>query len=161
VSAQPSVERTLVLLKPDAVGRGVVGEILSRFERKGLEIVALKMLRLDRALAEEQYAEHKGKPFYEGLVRFMTSGPIVAAVIEGRGAISVVRKLIGPTSGQDAPAGTIRGDYGVSDRFNLVHASDSPESARREIARFFREDEFVRRDAERQWIYDRSGGPPL
>lgn len=157
VSMAQTIERTLILLKPDAVGRGLVGELLSRFERKGLEIVALKMLRLGKSLAEEHYAEHRGKPFYEGLVKFITSGPVVAAVLEGKGAVSVVRKMLGPTSGQDAPPGTIRGDYSVSDRFNLVHASDSLESARKEIARFFREDELVSRDIERSWIYDRSG----
>ncbi len=154
------VERTLVLLKPDAVGRGLVGEIVARFERKGLELVGLKLVKLDKASAEEHYAEHRGKAFYEGLVKFITSGPLVAAVVEGRGAIRVVRQTVGPTSGQDAPPGTIRGDYGVSDRFNLVHASDGLESARREIAHFFDDGELVP-PREREWICDRSDGEPI
>ena len=154
------VERTLVLVKPDAVGRGLAGEILSRFERKGLELAGLKLLRLDRRTAEEHYAEHRGKPFYEGLVEFIVSGPLVAAVIEGRGAIRVVRTMVGATSGADALPGTIRGDFGVSDRFNLVHASDGPESAEREIARFFREDEIIMPEM-RAWICDRSGDVPI
>ncbi len=159
--AKPAaVERTLVLLKPDAVGRGLVGEIISRFERKGLELAALKLVVLDRHGAEEHYAEHRGKPFFEGLVDFVVSGPLVAAVIEGRGAIGMVRAMVGATSGQDALPGTIRGDLGVSDRFNLVHASDAPESAAREIARFFREDEIVDRGM-RAWICDLSGDVPL
>ncbi|MHC4252389.1 MAG: nucleoside-diphosphate kinase [Planctomycetota bacterium] len=155
-----AVERTLVLLKPDAVGRGLVGEIISRFERKGLELAGLKLVVLDRAAAEEHYAEHKGKPFYDGLVDFVTSGPLVAAVMEGRGAVQVVRAMVGATSGQDALPGTIRGDFGVSDRYNLVHASDGPESAAREIARFFSPGELVDREM-RAWIYDLSGGAPL
>lgn len=154
------VERTLILLKPDAVGRGLVGEIISRFERKGFEIAGLKFAVLDRRAAEEHYAEHAGKPFYDGLVDFVTSGPLVAAVIEGRGAIRVVRAMVGATSGQDALPGTIRGDLGVSDRFNLVHASDGPEAAAREIARFFGSGEIVDRET-RTWVYDRSGDAPL
>ncbi len=149
------IERTLVLIKPDAVGRALTGEILARFEHKGLELAGLKLLRLDRRAAEDHYAEHRDRPFYEGLVRFITSGPLVAAVIEGRGAVGVVRKMVGATSGQDALPGTIRGDYAVSGRLNLVHASDGPESARREIARFFRDDELAS-PGERAWILDRS-----
>jgi nucleoside-diphosphate kinase len=154
------LEQTLVLLKPDAVARGMVGEILSRFERRGLEIVGLKLLRLDRSAAEEHYAEHAGKPFYEGLVRFISSGPLAAAVLRGRGAVEVVRRMVGATSGQKAESGTIRGDYALSDRFNLVHASDGREVADREIARFFREGELLD-PCERAWIYDRSEGFPL
>jgi nucleoside-diphosphate kinase len=157
---RPAVERTLVLLKPDAVGRGVVGEILSRLERRGFDLVGLKLLELDRKAAEEHYAEHRGRPFFEGLVRFITSGPLVAAVVEGRGAVGVVREMVGPTSGQDAAPGTIRGDYGLSDRLNLVHASDGPETAAREVVRFFREEELVR-PPPREWTYDRSEGEPL
>ncbi len=155
-----AVERTLILLKPDTVGRGLVGEIIARFERKGFELVGLKLMRLDSAAAEEHYAEHKGKPFFDGLVEFVTSGPLVAAVIEGRGAIRVVRAMVGATSGQDALPGTIRGDFGVSDRFNLVHASDGPESAAREVARFFFDGELVGRET-RPWVYDLSGDAPL
>jgi len=155
-----AVERTLVLLKPDAVGRGVVGEVISRSERKGLELAGLKLMVLERHAAEKHYAEHKGKPFFEGLVDFVTSGPMVAAVVEGRGAIRVVRAMVGATSGQDALPGTIRGDLGVSDRHNLVHASDGPESAEREIAHFFGADELVSRRM-RAWVYDCSGDAPL
>jgi len=155
-----SMERTLVLLKPDAVGRGLVGEIISRFERKGLELAGLKLVVLDRPAAEEHYSEHRGKPFFEGLVDFVTSGPLVAAVVEGRGAIRVVRAMVGATSGQDALPGTIRGDLGVSDRFNLVHASDGTESAAREVPRFFEPSEIVGRGT-REWVYDCSGDAPL
>jgi nucleoside-diphosphate kinase len=151
-----TVERTLILLKPDAVGRGLVGEIISRFERKGLELAGLKLTVLDEAAARKHYAEHEGKPFFDGLVEFVTAGPLVAAVIEGRGAIQVVRAMVGATSGQDALPGTIRGDLGVSDRFNLVHASDSRESAAREIACFFAAKELVTREM-RAWICDSSG----
>jgi nucleoside-diphosphate kinase len=159
--AKPAaMERTLVLLKPDAVGRGIVGEIIARFERKGLELAGLKLIRLDGAAAEDHYAEHKGKPFFDGLVEFVTSGPLVAAAIEGRGAIKVVRAMVGATSGQDALPGTIRGDFGVSGRFNLVHASDGPESAAREVARFFGASELVERER-RAWVYDLSGDAPL
>jgi len=115
---------------------------------------------LDRPAAEEHYGEHKGKPFFEGLVDFVTSGPLVAAVVEGRGAIRVVRAMVGATSGQDALPGTIRGDLGVSDRFNLVHASDGPGSAAREIPRFFERGEIVGRGT-REWVYDCSGDAPL
>ncbi len=155
-----AVERTLVLLKPDAVGRGLVGEIISRFERKGLELAGLKLISWNRTAAKEHYAEHEGKPFFDGLVDFVAAGPLVAAVIEGRGAIQVVRTMVGATSGQDALPGTIRGDLGVSDRFNLVHASDSPESAVREIPRFFGAAELVDRKM-RAWTCDCSGEVPL
>jgi nucleoside-diphosphate kinase len=157
--ARPGIERTLILLKPDAVARGLAGEIIARFERKGLEFVGLKLIRIDPALAGEHYAEHRGKPFYEGLVSFITSGPVVAGVLEGRGAIALVRRMLGATSGQRAEPGTVRGDYSISDRNNLVHASDGPESARSEIARFFTGDELVA-PLERDWIYDRTGDAP-
>ncbi len=159
MSETPGMERTLILLKPDAVGRGLVGEIVSRFERKGLEFVGMKMTRIGRALAEEHYAEHRGKPFYEGLAGFITSGPVVAGVLEGRGAIRIVRAMLGATSGQKAEPGTIRGDYSISDRNNLVHASDGPESARVEIARFFGEKELVS-PLGCEWTYDRTGSTP-
>lgn len=154
------MERTLVLLKPDCVARGLLGEVLSRFERKGFEIVGLKLVRLSRQEAEEHYAEHRGKDFYEGLVNFISSGPMVVAALEGRGAVSVVREICGATSGQEAAPGTVRGDYALSDRFNLIHASDGPESARREVSRFFRPEELIGGTG-REWIYDRSGGEPL
>lgn len=130
-------ERTLVLIKPDAVRRGLVGEIIARFERKGLAIDALVLRQLDGELADQHYAEHADKPFYPPLREFMTSGSLVAAVISGDQAISVVRALVGATDGRAAAAGTIRGDFSLSNRENLVHASDSAESAEREIKLWF------------------------
>ena len=132
-------ERTLVLIKPDAVRRGLVGEVLSRFERKGLAIVALDQRRIDGELADRHYAEHVERDFYPPLREFITSGPLVAMVLEGDQAIAVVRGLNGATDGRAAAAGTIRGDLSLSNRENLVHASDSAESAAREIAIFFPE----------------------
>ena len=153
------MERTLVILKPDAVQRGLVGRILARFEAKGLQVAALKMARIDRALAERHYAPHKGKPFYEPLLRFMTSGPSVFLVLEGKGAVAIVRKMMGATFGPAAEPGTVRGDFGVSNRFNLVHGSDSPESAAHEIALFFRPDEILDwESALKPWHYDFSTG---
>lgn len=137
------MQRTLVFVKPDGVQRRLVGEILARFERKGLKIVGLKMMQVSRELAETHYAEHKGKPFYESLVGFVTSGPIVCACLEGFRAISVVRQMMGKTFGFEAAPGTIRGDYGISNQFNLIHGSDSPESAEREIALYFSPDELM------------------
>ena len=130
-------ERTLVLIKPDAVRRGLVGEVLSRFERKGLRIVALDQRRIDAGTADRHYAEHVEKDWYPPLREFITSGPLVAMVLEGDEAISVVRGINGATDGRAAAAGTIRGDLSLSNRENLVHASDSPESAAREIGIFF------------------------
>ena len=130
-------QRTLVLVKPDAVNRRLVGEVLARFERKGLALVALELRTLDRATAARHYAEHEGKPFYPALIDFITGGPLVAAVVEGDEAVAVIRTLVGATDGRQAAAGTIRGDFSLSNRENLVHASDSPESAAREIATFF------------------------
>ncbi|HSR23076.1 MAG TPA: nucleoside-diphosphate kinase [Candidatus Eisenbacteria bacterium] len=130
-------ERTLVLVKPDAVRRGLAGEVLGRFERKGLTIVALELRQIDGELADRHYAEHLDKDFYPPLREFITSGPLVAAVLEGDEAIAVVRALVGATDGRKAAAGTIRGDLSLSNRENLVHASDSPESAAREIVNFF------------------------
>jgi len=130
-------QRTLVLLKPDAVKRGLVGNILSRFEAKGLSIVAMEQRTIDGAKADEHYAEHVERDFYPPLRAFVTSGPIVALVLEGDEAIEVVRALNGATDGRKAAPGTIRGDLSLSNRENLVHASDSPESSAREIAIFF------------------------
>lgn len=130
-------ERTLVLVKPDAVRRGLVGEVIGRFERKGLAIEALQWRHMDAALADEHYAEHVDKPFYPPLKKFMTSGPLVAMVLSGDEAIAVTRALTGATDGRKAAAGTIRGDFSLSNRENLVHASDSPGSAKREIALWF------------------------
>ena len=153
------MERTLVILKPDAVQRALAGRILARFEAKGLRLVALKMVCLDRAIAERQYAVHKGKPFYEPLIRFMTSGPAVLACLEGKGAVAVVRKMLGATFGPDADPGTVRGDFGVSNRFNLVHASDAPDTAEKEIALFFKTEELLDwTPADWNWRYDFSTG---
>ena len=132
-----STERSLVLLKPDAVRRGLLGEILSRFERKGLVIEALELRTMDASLADQHYADHVQKPFYPPLKEFMTSGPLAALVLAGDNVIEVVRAMIGVTDGRKAAAGTIRGDYSLSNRENLVHASDSPESAKREIDLWF------------------------
>jgi nucleoside-diphosphate kinase len=136
-------QRTLVLLKPDAVNRRLIGEIIQRFEKKGLKIVAMKMLWLSKEMAEKHYEVHKGKPFYESLIDYITAAPIVAMVLEGDNAIEVVRKMMGKTNGQEAEPGTIRGDYAMSVQNNLVHGSDSPESAQREISLFFKDDEIL------------------
>jgi nucleoside-diphosphate kinase len=130
-------ERTLVLIKPDAVRRGLVGEILGRFERKGLTVVELILRDMDAALADEHYVEHVAKPFYPPLKDFMTGGRLVAVILEGDSAIEVVRGLVGATDGRKAAAGTIRGDFSLSNRENLVHASDSADSAKREIGLWF------------------------
>jgi nucleoside-diphosphate kinase len=132
-----AVERTLVLVKPDAMQRGLAGEILARFERRGLTIVAGRVLTVDRALAEEHYAEHTEKPFFGELVEFITSAPTLALVLEGEGAISVVRTTMGGTNPAEAAPGTIRGDLALSMPDNLVHGSDAPESAAREIELWF------------------------
>jgi len=153
------MERTLVMLKPDAVQRGLIGRIVARFEAKGLKIVALRMGMVSRELAERHYGPHKGKDFYEPLIRFVTSAPMVFIVLEGKGAVAVVRKMMGSTFGPDAEAGTLRGDFGMSKRFNLVHGSDSPEAAAKEIALFFRPDEIIAWEpAAWPWIYDFSTG---
>ena len=131
------MDRTLILVKPDAFARNLTGEIIARFERKGLRIVALKHMTMDIELAQQHYAEHDGKPFFDELVSFITSGPLVAMVLEGDEAVAVVRALNGATDGRVAAAGTIRGDFSLSNRENLVHGSDSAESAAREIALWF------------------------
>lgn len=130
-------ERTLVLVKPDAVRRGLAGDVIGRFERKGLAIVAMDLRQIDGETADRHYAEHVGKDFYPALRDFIVSGPLVALVLEGDQAIAVVRGLVGATDGREAAAGTIRGDLSLSNRENLVHASDSPDSADREISQFF------------------------
>ena len=131
------MERTLVLIKPDAMQRGLAGEVISRLERRGLKIVAIRMLRVSRALAKKHYAEHDGKPFFPGLVEYITSSPIIAAVFEGTGAIKATRQTMGATDPVDAAPGSIRADLGLMKGRNLTHASDSPASAKREIALFF------------------------
>ena len=147
------MERTFVLLKPDCVQRRLMGRVLTRFEDKGLNLIALKMLQVTPALAQKHYAEHVNKPFYPGLEEFITGSPIVAMVIEGLEAIRVVRDMLGATSGLQAAAGTIRGDFSSSRQMNLVHASDGPESAQREIALYFGDDElFIYEPTIRPWL---------
>lgn len=137
------MERTLIIVKPEGVQRGLAGQVLARFEAKGLKLVGLKLLQIPRELAERHYAEHQGKPFYEGLVSHITSSPVVVGVLEGPEAISVARTLMGPTNPRTAPPGTIRGDYGLEIGMNIVHGSDSPASAEREIGIFFGSNEVV------------------
>ena len=148
------MERTLILIKPDAVQRKLAGRILTRFEDKGLKIVGLKLIQVTEELAKEMYSEHEGKDFYEPLLEFVTACPVVVGVLEGVDAITIVRKLLGSTFGPDAEPGTIRGDFGASKRYNLIHGSDSPESASREIAIFFDSQELI--DYEpviSRWVY--------
>jgi nucleoside-diphosphate kinase len=147
------MERTLVLLKPDAVQRGLAGEILSRLERRGLKVVALKMLQVDEVLARKHYEAHVGKPFFPGLIEFVTASPLIAAVIEGEDAVELVRSTMGATNPRDAAPGTVRGDLAVAVGQNLIHGSDAPDSAAREIDLFFAPEEVLSyaRDIER-WI---------
>lgn len=135
------MQRTVVLFKPDTLQRGLVGEIIHRFERKGLKIVALKMMKASEAIIEEHYAHHKDKPFFAGLKSFMMSAPLVGMVLEGKDAVAVVRKMAGVTNGREADYGSIRGDFSISQSNNIVHISDSEESAKDEIGRFFDEGE--------------------
>ena len=141
-----NMERTLVLLKPDALERNLIGEIISRFERKGLKIVAMKMIKMDEELVNSHYSKYVDKPFFPMLKKFMTSKPIVCMVLEGLDAIKVVRLMVGSTNGREASPGTIRGDFGMSISKNLIHASDSPETAKEEISRFFKEEEICQWD---------------
>jgi nucleoside-diphosphate kinase len=148
-----AIEQTLILCKGDAVVRGLVGEIVARFERRGYAIVALKLVRVDEALAKRHYAEHEGKPFFDGLVSYITSSPVVAMVVEGADAIGGIRSTIGATNPIAAAPGSIRGDYGQTIGRNLVHGSDSPESAKREIAIWFAPQEIVPRSADMErWL---------
>ena len=137
------MERTLILFKPDAIQRRLAGKLLTRLEDRGLKIVGMKMLRVTRELSAKHYAEHVNKPFYPLLEQFITSGPVVALVAEGPQAVAVVRGMMGPTNGAQAPPGTIRGDYGLSRQMNLMHGSDSIEAAKREIEVYFRPDELL------------------
>ncbi|MCI4345461.1 MAG: nucleoside-diphosphate kinase [Thermoplasmata archaeon] len=141
--AEGALERTLVLVKPDGVKRGLMGPILYRFESKGLKVVAARLVQVTPELAARHYAEHEGKPFYPGLVQHITSGPVLALALEGRTAIAVVRLMTGATNPQTAAPGTIRGDYGLAITPNLVHASDSPASAERELGLYFRAEDYL------------------
>lgn len=153
------METTLIILKPDAVQRGLMGRILSRFEDKGLQVVGCKMMKIPTSLAERHYEAHKAKPFYPGLVRFMTSSPVLVLALRGNGAITIARNMMGATFGSKAAPGTIRGDFGVSNSFNLIHGSDSPEAAERELGLFFAKGEVQEWPrAVETWVYDMSGG---
>ena len=153
------MERTLIILKPDAVQRGLAGQIVTRFENKGLQIVGLKFMQISRQLAETHYEPHRGKPFYPGLVSFMTSSPVIVLALAGKDAIAISRKMMGATFGSKAEPGTIRGDFGVSNSFNLIHGSDSAESAQRELGLFFKPEELIDwQPAVRGWVYDMSKG---
>jgi nucleoside-diphosphate kinase len=148
------MERSLIILKPDTVQRGLAGQVLTRFENKGLKIVGAKFMQISRELAETHYCEHKGKDFFDDVVGYITSGPVIAVVLEGPSAITVIRQMLGVTDGRKAPSGTIRGDFAISTRYNLVHGSDSPESARREINLFFTPEEMLSYDrVVQQWSW--------
>ena len=150
-----ATEKTLILLKPDAVQRAIAGEIISRFEKKGLKIVAMKLVNVTKELAHTHYAEHKEKPFFKGLVEFITAGPTLSMVVEGDNAIAVVRKLVGATNPQNADPGTIRHDFGMVTGRNLIHASDSPTSAAREISLFFKKEDIIDyRLVHEKWVYE-------
>ena len=155
------METSLIILKPDAVQRGLMGRIISRFEDKGLQVVGAKLMRITPELAAQHYKDHVSKPFYPGLVKFMTSSPVMVLAIRGNGAVGICRTMMGATFGSKAAAGTIRGDFGVSNSFNLIHGSDGPEAAAREISLFFKAGEVQEFDrAGDAWVYDMSGGTP-
>lgn len=148
------MERSLVLIKPDAIQRGLAGEIISRLEKKGLKIVAMKMLHMDKNLAQRHYAIHKGKAFFDDLVNFITSSPLIAIVFQGKNAVEIIRQMMGETDPAKAPSGTIRGDFGIDIGHNLVHGSDSLENASKEIDLFFSAEEIFNYDRELDtWIY--------
>ena len=155
------METTLIILKPDAVQRGLMGRIIARFEEKGLQIVGCKLMQISQQLAATHYEAHQAKPFYAGLVRFMTSSPVLVLAIRGNGAIAIARNMMGATFGSKANPGTIRGDFGVSNSFNLIHGSDSPEAAERELKLFFAPGEVQSWNrAGDAWVYDMAGGKP-
>jgi nucleoside-diphosphate kinase len=150
-------DRTLIIIKPDGVQRHFIGEIIGRFEKKGLKLVAAKFLKPDNTIATRLYAVHKGKPFYDGQVKFLCSSPVLAMVWEAQGVIEIARKMLGATFGYEAVPGTIRGDLGCSTSFNLIHCSDSTQSADYEIPIFFRPEEIVNYEfADEHWLYGRN-----
>lgn len=156
------MEHTLVIIKPDGLQRRLLGQIISRFEQKGFKIVALKMEMLPEGLVRRHYAVHQGKEFYEPLIRYMTAGPVILMILQGISAVAIVRSMTGPTFGADAPPGTIRGDFAVSKRYNLLHASDSPDTACREIALFFQPGQILDYNMiDMSWLYDMTGPQPL
>ncbi len=149
------METTFLMVKPDGVQRGLIGEVVNRVEERGLRIVAMKMMYLDEGTAGEHYTEHEGKDFYEPLIEYITSGPVVAMAVKGNSAISLVRNMVGSTDPQDADPGTIRGDYGIDIGRNIVHAADSPESADRELGIFFDESDYQEYTrVEEDWVYE-------
>ena len=151
------MQTTLIFLKPDAVQRGLMGKILQRFEDKGLSFVGIKLVQVSEDLAKQHYAEHAEKPFFPGLLKFITSSPVLACAVQGPNAVAVCRTLIGATNGQKADPGTIRGDFGMSGANNLVHGSDSPESAERELKLWFQPEELLEYEPAREkWVYDPS-----
>lgn len=153
IAGDATMQTTLILLKPDAIQRGLVGEMTGRFERKGLQLVGAKLLSVSEDLASRHYAEHEGKPFFGDLIQFITSTPVLAMALRGRDAIAVCRKLVGATDGTQADPGTIRGDYGLSKSLNMVHASDSAESAERELKLWFTDGEVIDwQRSTQQWI---------
>jgi nucleoside-diphosphate kinase len=155
------METTLIILKPDAVQRGLMGRIISRFEEKGLQIVGCKLMQISPELAATHYEAHQSKGFYPGLVRFMTSSPVLVLAVRGIGAITICRNMMGATFGSKAAPGTIRGDFGVSNSYNLIHGSDSPEAAERELKLFFKQGEVLSTDrAIEKWVYDFGSGTP-
>ena len=147
------MEQTLIIVKPDGVQRGLIGEVLARLERRGLKLAGLRLMQIDRDLAERHYAVHQGKPFYEGLVSYITSGPVVVAVVEGPDAIAVVRRVIGSTRSNEAAPGTIRGDFALTVERNIIHASDAPDTAKFEVGLYFQPGEVLSytRDVDR-WV---------
>ncbi len=152
------MQRTLVLIKPDAAQRRLIGKIISRFEEKGFEIIGLKLMVISEELARKIYSVHNGKSFYEKLIKFIISGPVVVMVLRGKNVIEVTRKMMGSTSGHEAAPGTIRGDLAISERFNLIHGSDSVESAEKEIELFFGKNDLIENmQSDLKWIYDMSG----
>lgn len=150
------MERSLIILKPDAIQRGLAGQILTRIEQRGLKIVGLKLMQIDQELAHRHYGEHEGKPFFNGLVEYIISGPVLVVAVTGDNVIEMIRTMVGATNPLKAAPGTIRGDFGVSIGRNLIHASDKPESGEREVSIFFKPEELLsefRRDTDR-WIYE-------
>ena len=155
------METTLIILKPDAVQRGLMGRIITRFEDKGLQIVGARLMQISQQLAATHYEAHKAKPFYPGLVKFMTSSPVLVLAVRGNQAITICRSMMGATFGSKANPGTIRGDLGVSNSFNLIHGSDSTEAAERELKLFFEPGQVLNyQRAVEGWVYDLSGGKP-
>ncbi len=150
-------EKTLVIIKPDGVMRHMAGEIIARFERKGLKLAAAKFMQINEELAREHYAVHEGKPFFEGVVKYLASGPSFVMVLEAEGVIDIVRKMLGATFGYEAEPGTIRGDFGCSKGYNLIHGSDSPATAEQEMGLYFKPDEILDYElSDAKWLYGRN-----